>query len=238
MKAFMLLLGSLVVVVAIFLGGVYITANMIAEPEPHKFAHIDTPDLWTSRPVKVDGAKQTYERLPSLPIIASIPASDLPEPRNANGNVHTASLVDNTVTSAANTGVEGDDAAASQPGTKIDPAHADWCFARYRSYRVEDNTYQPFSGGSRRQCEEPGSSVAQSVSNASTNAEPQQEQTMASADLVSVPASAGAARDIQASGQPNHAEWCQGRYRSYRVEDNSYQPLDGGPRRNCQSPFG
>lgn len=34
-----------------------------------------------------------------------------------------------------------------------------------------------------------------------------------------------------------HVRWCQDRWRSYRVSDNSYQPYNG-PRRQCRSPFG
>lgn len=34
-----------------------------------------------------------------------------------------------------------------------------------------------------------------------------------------------------------HVEWCQNRWRSYRVSDNSYQPYNG-PRRICSSPHG
>ena len=30
--------------------------------------------------------------------------------------------------------------------------HVAYCFSRYRSYRPEDNTYQPYGGGPRRQC--------------------------------------------------------------------------------------
>lgn len=30
-------------------------------------------------------------------------------------------------------------------------SHADWCYARYRSYRAYDNTFQPYNGR-RRQC--------------------------------------------------------------------------------------
>jgi hypothetical protein len=33
-------------------------------------------------------------------------------------------------------------------------AHTRWCYARYRSYRAWDNTYQPY-GGPRRQCYSP-----------------------------------------------------------------------------------
>lgn len=33
-------------------------------------------------------------------------------------------------------------------------SHADWCYARYRSYRAYDNTFQPYDGR-RRQCVSP-----------------------------------------------------------------------------------
>ncbi|WDZ77650.1 BA14K family protein [Ensifer adhaerens] len=33
-------------------------------------------------------------------------------------------------------------------------AHTRWCYARYRSYRAWDNSYQPY-GGPRRQCNSP-----------------------------------------------------------------------------------
>ena len=35
----------------------------------------------------------------------------------------------------------------------------------------------------------------------------------------------------------NHINWCQNRWRSYRISDNSYQPYNG-PRRICTSPYG
>lgn len=35
----------------------------------------------------------------------------------------------------------------------VDDRHAQDCFARYRSYNPDDNTYQPFGGGPRLQCE-------------------------------------------------------------------------------------
>ncbi len=34
----------------------------------------------------------------------------------------------------------------------------------------------------------------------------------------------------------SHVGWCQNRYRSYRVSDNTYQP-NNGPRRRCNSPY-
>ncbi len=37
-------------------------------------------------------------------------------------------------------------------GDGLDPDHISSCSRRYRSYRVADNTYQPFGGGPRRHC--------------------------------------------------------------------------------------
>jgi hypothetical protein len=34
-----------------------------------------------------------------------------------------------------------------------DSEHAQYCYERYQSYRPEDNTYQPYGGGPRQQCE-------------------------------------------------------------------------------------
>jgi len=36
----------------------------------------------------------------------------------------------------------------------INPRHTDWCYARYRSYRAYDNTFQP-NYGPRKQCYSP-----------------------------------------------------------------------------------
>lgn len=37
---------------------------------------------------------------------------------------------------------------------RLSPQHVDWCYARYRSYRAADNSYQPY-GGPRRMCVSP-----------------------------------------------------------------------------------
>ncbi|OCO98897.1 MULTISPECIES: BA14K family protein [unclassified Ensifer] len=38
--------------------------------------------------------------------------------------------------------------------TGVSARHADWCYARYRSYRAWDNSFQPY-GGPRQQCYSP-----------------------------------------------------------------------------------
>jgi len=40
-----------------------------------------------------------------------------------------------------------------RPG-RMSQSHVDWCFNRYRSYRVSDNTFQPYNGP-RRVCSSP-----------------------------------------------------------------------------------
>ncbi|MCF3640500.1 BA14K family protein [Rhizobium sp. TRM95111] len=59
---------------------------------------------------------------------------------------------------AFGTGVIIGGAIASQPrvyrDAGVNPRHVEWCYARYRSYRAYDNTFQPY-GGPRQQCLSP-----------------------------------------------------------------------------------
>ncbi|MEP1206978.1 MAG: BA14K family protein [Rhizobiaceae bacterium] len=43
---------------------------------------------------------------------------------------------------------------SSRRSADRDEAHIDWCFDRYRSYRVHDNSWKPYNGP-RRQCNSP-----------------------------------------------------------------------------------
>jgi hypothetical protein len=49
--------------------------------------------------------------------------------------------------------ISPDAEAAQASGRAVSGDHVDYCFSRYRSYDPQDNTYQPFDGGPRRQCE-------------------------------------------------------------------------------------
>lgn len=40
------------------------------------------------------------------------------------------------------------------PSYRLGPAHVNWCYNRYRSYRAWDNTFQPYHGP-RRPCYSP-----------------------------------------------------------------------------------
>jgi hypothetical protein len=267
MKPILLFLASLVLLVLVFLSGVIITANVIAEPEPHKFAHMDTPDLWTTKPKPVDTAEQNLERLPAVAAAdaTATPPSTPAAAASTSGSEPARNAIDSTVTASIRPKPSDEVAdpmptaqdvgGAILPSSSVTPAQAQWCFARYRSYRIEDNSYQPYGGSSRRQCKAPGAPVTQAaVPMAEDVAAKPGVRHMSNDDRRppqpgEIPYNDHAAYGIQADyAEPEaadnatpvgvHEEWCFGRYRSYRPDDNSYQPFDGGPRRPCQSPYG
>ena len=264
MKPILFFLASLVLLVLVFLSGVIITANVIAEPEPHKFAHMDTPDLWTSKPKQVDTAEQNLERLPAV-AAAGTTAGPAPTPAAASpgGNEPVRDAIDNTVTASVGpkpsdeiadpTPIAQDVGDTPLPFPSVTPVQAQWCFARYRSYRIEDNSYQPYGGSSRRQCKAPGALVtraatpiaeeaaARPANRSNDDGRPPQPEEIPYDDQPAYGIQADYAEPQAADNATPvgvHEEWCFGRYRSYRPDDNSYQPFDGGPRRPCQSPYG
>ncbi len=97
---------------------------------------------------------------------------------------------------------------------ELPPPHLAWCASRYRSYNPDDNSYMSYSG-QQRTCVSPYL--------AADRAAPQ-------ATEASYVVGAGA----YAATGGDHVESCFSRYRSYRPEDNSYQPYSGGPRRQCE----
>ncbi|RFB95045.1 BA14K family protein [Rhizobium leguminosarum bv. trifolii] len=91
------------------------------------------------------------------------------------------------------------------PQLKFPAEHLAWCAQRYRSFDPATNSYRSYSGEIRA-CSSP------------------HQPDVAAADD-------GASPKVN----PQAAAWCAARYRSYRPEDNTYQPWDG-PRRSCDAP--
>ncbi|MDC7745799.1 MULTISPECIES: BA14K family protein [Rhizobium] len=110
-----------------------------------------------------------------------------------------------SMTAGAKPAYTGPSTARQTPQPKFSTEHLAWCAQRYRSFDPAANSYRSFSGEIRT-CSSP------------------YQQTVAEAD-----GSVGVKVNAQA------ATWCAARYRSYRPEDNSYQPWDG-PRRTCEAP--
>jgi len=102
----------------------------------------------------------------------------------------------------------------SDDETILSEEHVAWCSSRYRSYQVADNSYQPYRGG-RRECLSPFFKVAKL------------EDDDVTYQLAS-------SQEADRSLTSEFIASCMSRYRSYRVEDNTYQPYGGGPRVQCE----
>lgn len=176
-----------------------------------------------TEPTRVDTAEQDYERIDGVVAAATTLQAEAAEPEVSEigmdgvDQMQTASL-----TGEGDMESQGD---IDQNTYALNPQHVAWCSNRYRSYRPEDNAYTPYSGGSR-ECISPFSDDMASVD---------EEATYMDASVTST--------HMQMAGQQQassgymdaaHIESCFARYRSYRPEDNSYQPYGGGPRQQCQ----
>ncbi|BCG72111.1 hypothetical protein MesoLj113a_32690 [Mesorhizobium sp. 113-1-2] len=109
---------------------------------------------------------------------------------------------------------------AGEQQARLPPAHVSWCADRYRSYNPDDNSYMSYSG-QQRPCVSPYLDTTAAADQA------------APAEVSYVE---GGAAPLVASADlsDDHVQSCFSRYRSYRPEDNSYQPYSGGPRRQCE----
>ncbi|WP_245468163.1 MULTISPECIES: BA14K family protein [unclassified Mesorhizobium] len=140
---------------------------------------------------------------------------------------------------------------------RLPAAHLEWCANRYRSYRPEENSYRSYSG-ELRPCVspyfDPGGDATASTDAGRSGQADQGEVSDDQAEMEGyAPTRDGyattyggppeeiapeeqAPRDRllgpQFSG--DHVSDCFSRYRSYDPQDNTYQPLDGGPRRQCE----
>jgi len=91
--------------------------------------------------------------------------------------------------------------------TKMSAEHLNWCSSRYRSFDPTTNTYRSFQGQVR---------VCQPPFEGSEHA-------------------GGPTLVDAADAMPNAATWCANRYKSYRADDNTYQPYNGH-RVKCNPP--
>ncbi|MER9411601.1 BA14K family protein [Mesorhizobium sp. M0589] len=97
--------------------------------------------------------------------------------------------------------------------TELPPPHLAWCANRYRSYDPDDNSYMSYSG-QQRTCVSPYLAADRAAPREASYVEGEGAYATA--------------------GGADHVASCFSRYRSYRPEDNSYQPYSGGQRRQCE----
>ena len=251
MKTIAAMIAGLLLSAMTFVGGL-VTALVFfnAGEEQHQAQSLDSALLWTSEPVTVNRDPDTFVRLPARRVAEQRRAVAPPEKiRTVETPVQSAvaeaepvaedpgSLVDPTTTGAI-------DPSVAQPESEPDlareqsVAHVEWCSRRYRSYRAGDNSYQPYSGD-RRPCHSPFSGTAATdmeaeyASGESEVEAAQPEEFVDDYGQERIVESASFDEGPDAYLSSDHIRACQQRYRSYRVEDNSYQPFGGGPRRQC-----
>jgi hypothetical protein len=166
-----------------------VASLVMAEPEPHSLATLTAPELWTAKPIRVDRATQRYERLAPVfstyvteaSTIVPLKKGSVSTPATATHDqdalsaqhlewcAHRYRSFDPTTNTYRSFG--GDikrcvspfgQTAASDGRTVETSARAPgaaWCASQYKSYRPEDNTYQPY-GKPRRTCVPPDAVLA------------------------------------------------------------------------------
>ncbi len=231
MKALSAVLGGFVLTLAVFASGLAFAVWILsAEPVRQAAPTSSVAELWPREPRKVDPASQRLERLPAravpeVPEVA-VPAirPHLIRPRLiAPRNLPMPQLRRAIVTGAI------------QPATDeqhaMPAAHVEWCASRYRSYRPSDDHYTSYSG-EQRPCISPyfAAGAAERIASPPDDGGDYVEASDTWPMDGDVPSDETGAAQLP----PDHVEYCFSRYRSYRPEDNSYQPYSGGPRRQCE----
>jgi hypothetical protein len=236
MKTLLMLLGAFATVVTLYGAGFATAISFLhAEPVATWKPGRDTAQAWTLEPVRAQNGDEGLERLPARSRAPSRLASDedatdraeTTETDNRPEPVDMAQPDIDTMTTAAlqpDEPADEDFDARPEPKAASSEDHVRWCRARYRSYDVEDNSYRPYSGGTRA-CISPYSDVVGVARSGN------RERRHAVAEAAGVQRAEPGLRRVLTIG---HVRACAERYRSYRVSDNSYQPYGGGPRRQCR----
>jgi hypothetical protein len=242
MKMLAALIAGLLLSMTTFVAGLVIAITFLAAEESrHPLDGQDGTTLWSSAPVAVDKSAQPFERLPAR---VTPPAQAVAALSQAPADARSA--IDATPAETRNGEEPGVDPIVTgavdpeeEQASWRDRAHADWCLRRYRSYDAESDSYRPYGGGTRA-CQSPYSDMSATElvrDNAADGGDPEsaawQEQSPTDHDRAAIERIAFA-QDADAPDDSDHIRSCLARYRSYRSEDNSYQPFDGGPRRQCE----
>lgn len=216
-----------------FTGGSVLTAyTLTAQPVAvQRGPSEDGSSLWTADARPVDREAQDLERIGALlpPPAPEMTTGDLEHAEEitlASADPmawpDTDAGIDDISTSAIAPSASN---AAPQPTGRLSSAHVQWCADRYRSYRVETNSYTPYSGG-QKPCVSPYGAAG-----GGDDADKNRYAQVASQGRIDANSSPSG-RHVEAASR--HVQSCFDRYRSYRPEDNTYQPYGGGPRQQCQ----
>ncbi|GLS39230.1 hypothetical protein GCM10010869_48270 [Mesorhizobium tianshanense] len=213
MKALVAVLGGFGLTLAVFASGLaFATWLLTAKPVRQVAPASSVAELWTREPRQVNPASQRLERLPARPVDRSSKPAD-------------------TAAWAPDTTVTGSIQPPADEQQAVPAAHVEWCASHYRSYRPDDDHYTSYSG-QQRPCVSP---YFQAGATGRTSPLPADDASYVEAnDAWPMDGDVASDETGGAWGSPDHVQYCFSRYRSYRPEDNSYQPYSGGPRRQCE----
>jgi len=259
MKPILAVIGGFALSFGMFIAGILFAVFVMIDEPPHTAnAPVNMAEVWSNEPRAVNVEAQAFERLPAAKKGGGNEASaEGAKPADGGGIVaaaHTdqaAPAVDTMTTDAlpadaAEESQVAEPAVENRAAARLYLAHADWCSRRYRSYDAGTNSYSPYNGG-RRECMSPYWAEYAALTGAP--ARESNERFVPLADNwagESVPADepsqpldyvfddAGAVEDTGLVIDDQHVRDCFTRYRSYRPEDNTYQPWGGGPRLQCE----
>ncbi|PAQ09059.1 BA14K family protein [Mesorhizobium temperatum] len=222
MKALSAVLGGFVLTLAVFASGLAFAVWILsAEPVRQAAPTSSVAELWPREPRKVNPASQHLERLPAAEVPREFP--EIPVDRTSKPADAAAPAPEPTVT--------GSIKPATDEQQAMPAAHVQWCASRYRSYRPGDDHYTSYSGEQR-----PCISPYLDAGPVEPAAQPPDDGASYVEATHTWPMDGDVPSDETAAAQlpPDHVDYCFSRYRSYRPEDNSYQPYSGGPRRQCE----
>ncbi|RWN28420.1 BA14K family protein [Mesorhizobium sp.] len=214
MKALSAVVGGFVLTLAVFASGLAFAVWILAaEPVRQAAPTSSVAELWPKEPRKVDPASQRLERLPARPV-----------PTKPADAAASAPTVTGSIQPQADEQQTGEQQA-------VPAGHAEWCASRYRSYRPSDDHYTSYSGEQR-----PCISPYLDAGAADRTAQPPDDGAsyVEASDTLPMDGYVPSQEAGAAWLPPHHVQYCFSRYRSYRPEDNSYQPYSGGPRRQCE----
>lgn len=222
MKALSAVLGGFVLTLAVFASGLAFAVWILsAEPVRQAAPTSSVAELWPREPRKVNPASQRLERLPAREV-PEVAVDQVPVDRTEKPVDAAASVPDPTATASIKPAPDEQQA--------LPAAHVEWCASRYRSYRPSDDHYTSYSG-EQRPCISPylDAGAAKRVVQPAESA-----SYVEATDTWSIDGNVPADETGGAWLPPDHVQYCFSRYRSYRPEDNTYQPYSGGPRRQCE----
>lgn len=209
MKPLVAVLAGFIATSMIFVsGGAVAMYLFMTTPSQHFDPNSEVAALWSPTPTDAKGNPRSLRVIPAKAVSATV--------SNAGMQVADASATPQALIDMAATARVGDSDAGGtgQENSALSQAHVAWCEQNYRSYRRATNSFTPYGGGSKP-CVSPYSNERMGGSPGSEeNAQYASNEVTGLSDA--------------------HISDCMNRYRSYRIEDNSYQPYGGGPRRQCR----